>query len=86
VPRKVNRHFNALRNAVGIRRVRLHDLRHTCATLLLARGVDGRTIMELLGHSAIAVTMNIYTHVRLDVTAYGSWQSRPASSRSVSPS
>jgi site-specific recombinase XerD len=42
-------------------------LRRTCATLLPAQGVDGRTIMELLGHSAIAVTMDIYTHVRLDV-------------------
>lgn len=66
-PRNLNRHFNGLCEAAGIRRVRLHDLRHTCATLLLAQGVDGRTIMELLGHSAIAVTMNIYTHVRLDV-------------------
>ncbi|GLY88165.1 hypothetical protein Airi02_060940 [Actinoallomurus iriomotensis] len=66
-PRSLNRHFNALCDAAGIRRVRLHDLRHPCATLLLAQGVDGRTIMELLGHSAIAVTMNIYTHVRLDV-------------------
>jgi hypothetical protein len=61
--------FNALCDAAGIRRVRLDDLRHTCATLLLAQGVDGRTIMELLGHRAIAVTMNIYTHVRLDSSA-----------------
>jgi integrase len=66
-PRNLNRHFNALCDKAGIRQVRLHDLRHTCATLLLAQGVDGRTIMELLGHSAIAVTMDIYTHVRLDV-------------------
>jgi integrase len=66
-PRNLNRHFNALCDKAGIRRVRLHDLRHTCATLLLAQGVDGRTIMELLGHSAIAVTMDIYAHVRLDV-------------------
>jgi integrase len=47
-PRNLNRHFNELCDAAGIRRVRLHDLRHTCATLLLAQGVDGRTIMELL--------------------------------------
>jgi integrase len=40
-----------------------HDLRHTCATLLLAQGVPARVVMEILGHSQIAVTMNTYTHV-----------------------
>lgn len=38
-------------------------LRHTCATLLLARGVSPRVVMDILGHSQIAVTMNIYGHV-----------------------
>ena len=40
-----------------------HDLRHSCATLLLAQGVHPRVIMEILGHSQIAVTMNLYAHV-----------------------
>jgi integrase len=62
-PRNLNRSFVALRDRAGVRRVRLHDLRHTCATLLLAKGVDARTIMEILGHSAINVTMNVYAHV-----------------------
>jgi integrase len=66
-PRNLNRHFNALCDKAGIRRVRLHDLRHSCAPLLLALGGAGRTIMEFLGHCAIAVTMDIYTPVRLDV-------------------
>jgi integrase len=44
-------------------RVRLHDLRHTAATLLLAQGVPARVLMEVLGHSRIGVTMNIYSHV-----------------------
>ncbi|MGW4291675.1 tyrosine-type recombinase/integrase [Micromonospora chersina] len=44
-------------------KVRLHDLRHTAATLLLAQGVPARVLMELLGHSQIGVTMNIYSHV-----------------------
>jgi integrase len=43
--------------------VRFHDLRHTAATLLLAQGVDPRTIMETLGHSQISLTMNTYSHV-----------------------
>ena len=44
-------------------RVRFHDLRHTAATLLLAQGVDPRTIMETLGHSQISLTLNTYSHV-----------------------
>lgn len=43
--------------------MRFYDLRHTCATLLLAQGVDLRTIMETLGHSQISLTMNTYAHV-----------------------
>ncbi|WP_322756372.1 site-specific integrase [Frankia sp. Cas3] len=62
-PRNLNRHFYVLCAKAGVRRVRLHDLRHTCASLLLAQGVPARVVMELLGHSAIAVTMNVYSHV-----------------------
>jgi integrase len=62
-PRNLNRHFSDLCATAGIRPIRLHDLRHTCASLLLAQGVPARVVMELLGHSAIAVTMNVYSHV-----------------------
>ncbi|WP_239109107.1 tyrosine-type recombinase/integrase [Microbispora siamensis] len=62
-PENLYRHFRAVCEAAGIRRVRLHDLRHTCATILLAQGVDTRTIMEILGHSTIVLTMNTYAHV-----------------------
>ena len=41
----------------------MHDLRHAAATLLLAQGVDVRTIMEVLGHSQISLTLNTYAHV-----------------------
>ena len=44
-------------------RIRFHDLRHSCATLLLVQGVAPRVVMEILGHSQIAVTMNTYSHV-----------------------
>jgi integrase len=62
-PCNLNRFFVALLQAAKLRHIRLHDLRHTCATLLLAQGVPARVVMEMLGHSAIAVTMNTYAHV-----------------------
>ena len=49
----------------GIRRVPLHGLRHTCVSLLLALGVHPRAVMEIVGHSAIEMTMNVYGHVNL---------------------
>jgi site-specific recombinase XerD len=51
-----------VRWAVGVRDTRLHDARHTAATLLLAQGVDQRVVMEILGHSQISMTSR-YTHV-----------------------
>ncbi len=50
--------WNALLIAAAIRRVRIHDARHTAATLLLAQGVDQRVVMEILGHSQISMTSN----------------------------
>ena len=54
--------WNALLKAAGVRRVRVHDARHTAATLLLAQGVDQRVVMEILGHSQISMTAR-YAHV-----------------------
>jgi integrase len=62
-PRNVNRRWDELRERAGLDWLRLHDLRHGCATFMLAAGVPARTIMEVLGHSEIGVTMNTYTHV-----------------------
>src|SRR5215211_2210705 len=45
------------------RSVRLHDLRHTCATLLLGKGVHPKIVQELLGHATIAITLDTYSHV-----------------------
>ena len=47
----------------GIRHIRFHDLRHSCASLLFAKGLTLRQIMEILGHSQIAITANLYTHL-----------------------
>jgi integrase len=61
-PTVTHRFQKALKKA-GLPHMRFHDLRHTCATLLLAQGVHPRLVMEILGHSQIAVTMNTYSHV-----------------------
>ncbi|WP_348771282.1 tyrosine-type recombinase/integrase [Streptomyces sp. RKND-216] len=65
--RSLNRMLTVLCRAANVRRVRVHDLRHTCASLLLAQGVDARTIMETLGHSTITMTLDTYGHV-MDTT------------------
>ena len=62
-PRNLNTTFARLLTRTQVRPIRLHDLRHTCATLLLSRGVSPRMVMDILGHSQIAVTMNTYGHV-----------------------
>jgi integrase len=66
-PRSLNRMLTILCRDAHVHRVRVHDLRHTCASLLLAQGVDARTIMEMLGHSTITMTLDTYAHV-MDTT------------------
>ncbi|MEU9462942.1 tyrosine-type recombinase/integrase [Streptomyces sp. WC2508] len=61
----LTRHFNALLRRARLRRIRLHDLRHSAATLLLEQGVELVVIKELLGHAHIGVTATVYAHVRL---------------------
>jgi hypothetical protein len=62
-PRSLNRQLDVLCRRAKLRQVRIHDLRHTCASLLLAEGVAVRTIMETLGHSNISMTLDTYAHV-----------------------
>lgn len=59
----VTKRLQRLMRAAGLEPIRWHDLRHGAATLLIAQGVHPRVIMERLGHSDIAVTMNVYGHV-----------------------
>jgi integrase len=49
--------------AAGLEPIRVHDLRHTHATLLLAEGVNPRVVQERLGHSTVTMTLGLYSHV-----------------------
>ena len=53
----------ALLKEHGLRKIRFHDLRHSCASLLLKQGVPMKQIQEWLGHSDISTTANIYAHL-----------------------
>ncbi len=55
--------FQRLVKGAGLPHQRFHDLRHACASLLIAQNVHPRIVMEILGHSNISITMNTYGHV-----------------------
>jgi integrase len=56
------------RARAGLPPVRLHDLRPTAASLLIAQNVPARLVMEILGYNQIALTMNTYSHVAPEVS------------------
>lgn len=59
----VTHRFQATLRAAGLPRQRFHDLRHAAASFMLAEGVPLRVVMEVLGHSEIGTTANIYGHI-----------------------
>jgi integrase len=59
----LGRYFKPLLKKAGLPAIRLHDLRHTCATLLLSRNVHPKYVQELLGHASITITLDTYSHV-----------------------
>jgi integrase len=61
------RYFAPLLEKAGLPSIRFHDLRHTCATLLLARNVNPKIVSEMLGHATIAITLDTYSHVLPDM-------------------
>ncbi len=63
----LNRAFKATLQCAGLPGIRFHDLRHTCATLLLRQGVNPKYVQELLGHANISLTLNVYSHVLPDM-------------------
>lgn len=68
-PRRDWAEWKAILLAAEVHDARLHDARHTAATLLLEQGVDARIVMEILGHSQISLTQNTYQHVMPKVIA-----------------
>ena len=58
----VNRHFKPLLRRTGLPNIRWHDLRHTCSTLLLRRGVHPKMVQHLMGHASIQLTLDRYSH------------------------
>jgi integrase len=62
-PRNFNRAFEAHCRKAGVPRIRVHDTRHTCASLLAALDVHPRVAMRILRHSQISMTMDVYTQI-----------------------
>jgi len=62
-PERFSKEFRRVVAASGVPRIRLHDLRHTYATLALKAGVHPKVVSERLGHSTIAITLDLYSHV-----------------------
>jgi integrase len=67
LPLQVNtigsREFGRLIKASGVKRIKFHGLRHTCATLMLSAGVPAHVVQRRLGHSKVEMTLNTYSHV-----------------------
>ena len=65
-PDYVTRHFPLLLKNNGLRHIRFHDLRHSCASLLLSKNIPMKAIQEWLGHSDFSTTANIYAHLDIN--------------------
>jgi integrase len=61
-PGRFTRIFDRRRAAAGLPRIRLHDLRHTWATLALRAGINPKIVQERIGHASVAITLDTYTH------------------------
>jgi integrase len=68
-PKTISYQFSKAARAAGLPKIRLHDLRHTHATLALLAGVHPRVVQERLGHANVSITLDTYSHVDLDLQA-----------------
>jgi len=66
-PARLKRILDRLLKLAGLPHMRIHDLRHSAATIMLAMGIHPKVVQEILGHSSIAITMDLYSHVLLSV-------------------
>lgn len=62
-PNNIRRHFLRMLEQAGLQPMRVHDLRHTAASLMLAQGIPPKVISEILGHSRISITLDTYSHL-----------------------
>ena len=62
-PNYVTEHFAWVLKRYGLKKIRFHDLRHTCASLLLSKGISMKQIQNWLGHSTFSTTADIYAHL-----------------------
>ena len=62
-PRHVKRYLDPILTKAGLPHFRVHDLRHFCASLLLAQGVPLKVVSDILGRTQISITADLYTHV-----------------------
>ena len=62
-PQYFTEHFKIILKQNGLKEIRLHDLRHSCASLLVAAEVDMKLIQSYLGHSTISITADTYSHL-----------------------
>jgi integrase len=66
-PNNLYENFNRIIAAAGVPRIRLHDLRHTHATLLLQAGTPIKAVSERLGHAKTSITLDTYAHILPDM-------------------
>ena len=59
----LRRSFRPLLVRAGLPRIRIHDLRHTAATIMLGEGVHPKVAADMLGHATVAITLDTYSHV-----------------------
>lgn len=64
-PRAYRKHFSSMLKKLKIKPINFHSLRHTFATNCISLGIDYKTVSELLGHSDISITLNLYVHPNL---------------------
>jgi integrase len=62
-PNTITRVWGILAAKAGVKPIRLHDARHTHASLMLKQGIHPKIVQERLGHSTISMTLDIYSHV-----------------------
>ena len=62
-PCTLTHNFARIVKRAGLGKVRFHDLRHTFASIMLLRGAKPKVISEALGHSSVAFTMDVYSHI-----------------------